>query len=60
MIDRIKDEPAIVAGLVQALLALLVAFGLDLTPEQIGAILGVTAAVLAFVVRRKVVPARKL
>lgn len=58
--ERIKNEPALVAGLVQAVLALAVAFGLDLSPEQIGAILGATAAVLALVVRSKVVPSRKV
>jgi hypothetical protein len=56
MLDRIKSEPAVVAGIVQAVLALVVAFGLDLTTEQVAAILGVTAAVLALVVRSQVTP----
>ena len=60
MLERIKDEPALAAGFVQAALALAVAFGLDLTPEQIGAVLAVTGATLAFVVRRKVVPQRRV
>ena len=60
MLDRIKDEPALVAGAVQAIIALAVAFGLDLSGDQIAAILGVTAAILAFVVRRKVVPQRQV
>lgn len=60
MLERIKDEPAIVAGVVQAIIALLVAFGVNLSGEQAAAILGVTAAVLAFVVRRKVVPQRQV
>lgn len=56
MIDRIKNEPAVVLGLVQAIIALVVAFGLDLTGEQTASILAVTAAVLAFVVRQRVTP----
>lgn len=60
MIDRIKDEPVIVAAFVQAVLALIVAFGIPLTDEQVAAILGVTAAALAFIVRRKVVPRRHI
>jgi hypothetical protein len=56
MIDRIRNEPALVAGLVQAVLGLLLAFGLELSIEQVGAIMAVTAAVLAFVVRSVVTP----
>lgn len=56
MLERIKDEPALVAGLVQSLLVLLVVFGVSLTDTQVAAILGVTSALLAFLVRRKVVP----
>jgi hypothetical protein len=54
--DRIKAEPALVAGLVQAVLTLVVAFGLDLSTEQVAAILTVTGAVLALVVRSQVTP----
>jgi len=36
-------EPAMVLALVQAVIALVVAFGLNLAPDQIGAILAVTA-----------------
>lgn len=60
MLERIKDEPALVAGLAQAVLVLLVVFGVPLTDAQVAAILGVTAALLAFVVRRKVVPQRRV
>lgn len=56
MIDRIRKEPAIVAGVVQAVLGLLLAFGVDLSTEQTGAILAVTAAVLALFVRSQVTP----
>ena len=56
MIDRIRNEPVLVTGLVEAVLALLLAFGVNLSPEQVGAVLAVVAAVLALVVRRKVTP----
>lgn len=49
-------EPALLLGLVQAALALLLAFGLDLSPEQQGTILALTAAVLAVVTRQQVTP----
>lgn len=50
-------EPAMVIALVQAALVLGVSFGLHLTPEQSGAILAVTAAVLGLVTRSQVSPA---
>lgn len=56
MIDKIRSEPVLVTGLVQAVLALVASFGLDLSTDQIGAILAVTAAVLAFIARSKVTP----
>lgn len=56
MLDRIRNEPALAAGVLQAVLALAVTFGLDLTVEQTGAIVAVAAAVLALVVRSKVSP----
>ena len=56
MIDRIRQEPALIAALVHAVLGLVVAFGVDLTGEQTAAILAVTGAVLAVVVRRNVTP----
>ena len=49
-------EPALILGVVQTVLALLLAFGVDLTVEQTGAILAVSAAVLAVVTRTKVTP----
>tara|TARA_R100001244_G_scaffold6385_8_gene7500 strand:+ start:604 stop:813 length:210 start_codon:yes stop_codon:yes gene_type:complete len=61
-----KTEPALVAGItaaVAAVLALLVAFGLDMTAEQQTAILGVVAVVAplvaAIVTRSKVTPANR-
>ena len=50
-------EPALILGAVQAIAALVVAFGVDLTAEQVGLILAASAAVLSVVVRSKVTPA---
>lgn len=49
-------EPALVLGAVQAVLALVIAFGLKLSVEQTGAILAATAAILAVVTRSQVTP----
>ena len=49
-------EPAMVLALVQAVLALVVAFGLNLAPDQIGAILAVTAVILGLITRSRVSP----
>ena len=56
MIDRLKREPALVLGLVGALIALGAAFGLDLSKEQTGAITATVVAVLAVVTRQSVTP----
>lgn len=50
-------EPAMVLAFVQALIVLVVAFGLRLTPEQTGAILAVTALALGLITRSQVTPA---
>lgn len=50
-------EPAMVLALVQAVVALVVAFGLNLGPDQIGAILAVTAVVLGLITRTRLSPA---
>lgn len=49
-------EPALFMGALQALLALVIAFGLNLSEVQIAALLGTSAAVLALVTRSKVSP----
>lgn len=56
MLNVIKREPALVSGLIAAVIALVAAFGLDLTNEQVGAIMAVVAAVLALVTRQSVTP----
>ncbi len=45
-----------VLALVQAVIALVVAFGLNLAPDQIGAILAVTAVILGLITRSRVSP----
>jgi hypothetical protein len=50
-------EPALFYGLVNTVLALILAFGVDLSTEQTGAILAATSAVLAVITRSKVTPA---
>jgi hypothetical protein len=54
-----KREPALVIGVLQAVVALAVAFGFGLSAEQTGAILAVSAALLALVTRSQVTPVSK-
>lgn len=49
-------EPALILAAVQSVLALLLAFGAELSQEQVGTILAVTAALLGLVIRQKVTP----
>lgn len=49
-------EPVAIVATLQTLLALLLAFGVELTVEQTGAILAATAAVLGLIARAKVTP----
>lgn len=46
-------EPELCVAFVQSLLALLLAFGVELTSEQVAAIVTVTAAGLAILTRRR-------
>lgn len=50
----LKDEAVLVVAVLQAGLVLAAAFGLDLTAEQIAALVGFFSAVLALVVRQVV------
>jgi len=56
MWSLIKSEPVLFQGVVQAALALGVAFGLNLSPEATGALLAFSAAVLSFATRTHVTP----
>lgn len=57
---RLRTEPAAIVGALEALLALALAFGLDLSPEQVGAIIAAVTAVLALFVRSQVTPTVKV
>jgi len=56
ILAKIKQEPVMSQGLVQAVMAFAVAFGLDMRPPQIASILALSAAVLSFVTRTQVTP----
>ena len=56
MVRLFKAEPAALLGAVQAVVALLVSFGLHLSPEQTGSIMALAAAVVALIVRSQVAP----
>lgn len=57
MSSILNREPVMTLAVVQALLVLLVSFGIDLSTEQTGAILAASAAVLGWITRSKVTPA---
>ncbi len=54
MVQLIKQEPVMFQAVVQAAFALLLAFGLKLSPGQVGATLAFVAAVLSFWTRTQV------
>ena len=54
-----STEPALILGAVNAVLALAVGFGLNLTSQQVGLINAAVAAVLAVILRGKVSPVGK-
>lgn len=56
IVARVRTEPVLVTAAVSAVIALVVAFGVELSNEQTGAILAVVTALLGFVTRRKVTP----
>ncbi len=49
-------EPALILGLVNALIALAVGFGLPITAAQVGLVNAFVVAVIAFVTRQQVTP----
>lgn len=54
--NLVANEPVLVTGLIEALIVLAVAFGFDLTPDQIGAILSAVAIATAVLARMFVTP----
>lgn len=51
-----KREPVLLMGVIQTALELLVAFGLQLSAQQVGALVAASASVLSFLARRQVAP----
>lgn len=49
-------EPAMILGLIQAVIALAIGFGLNWSAEQVSLVLAATAAILAVVTRTQVTP----
>jgi hypothetical protein len=66
LLDFIRNEPAafggVVSGLIQAIIGVLVAFNVNLTPEQQQAVIGLTTAlvsmtvIVSIIVRQNVTP----
>jgi hypothetical protein len=56
LLAQIREEPVLFQGIVQAVIALGVSFGLGLTANQVGAISAVSAAILSFLTRQQVTP----
>ena len=51
-----KREPAVILGLVSALIAVAIGFGLDITSEQVGLIMAAVSAVIGVITRSQVSP----
>jgi len=51
-----RTEPALISGLIAAVLALAISFGLPVSVEQLGFIMAAVTALLAVVVRSQVSP----
>lgn len=56
----IKNEPVLIQSLVQAILGLFLAFGINISNEQTGSIMAVVAVILAIIARMFVTPTNKL
>jgi hypothetical protein len=52
----IRNEPVLIIGLVEAILGLFLAFGVDISNEAVGAIMAVTTVILAIIARMFVTP----
>ena len=59
MTERLLKEPVMIAAAIRAVLVAAMAFGLDLSPEQMAALMVAVEAVLALVVRALVSPAQQ-
>lgn len=59
LMQLIRREPAIFSGLVTAAISLISAFGLQLSADQVGAIMAITGILISIAVRSQVSPAQK-
>lgn len=57
---KLSTEPVAIVAAIEALLALAIGFGLDVTAEQMALIVAATTAVLALFVRSQVTPTVKV
>lgn len=57
---KLSTEPVAIVAALEALLALAIGFGLDVTAEQMALIVAATTAVLALFVRSQVTPTVKV
>ena len=53
-----SKEPAMILGTIQAILAAVTSFGLQLTTEQIGAIMTVSSMIIGLITRFRVSPVK--
>ena len=60
ILDRIKEEPAMFYALISALITMAVAFGLNLTTDQMAAVLAPVAILIGLLTRSVVTPDVKL
>lgn len=58
--ERILNEPVLVLNAINAIIAIVVAFGIEMTVEQKTAIIGLSTALLNIIARSVVTPVRKL
>lgn len=56
MLQRLLNEPVVIAGLVNTFILMLIAFGFNVTDIQLTAIMAFVNAVLVFLTRALVVP----
>ena len=59
LLNKIRTEPALLSGAIAAVLALAASFGFNLSADQVGSVMAVVTAGLAFLVRSQVSPVVK-
>lgn len=60
IVERVKNNPAVVLTLLAALFGVAAAFGLELTKEQTASITALVTVLVGFLVRAQVTPTRKV